>query len=55
LLILRQTPNIFEKNVKMFFCRFSDPLYVKLSKVDVMVAVADSANVDLIISEFHEY
>jgi vesicle coat complex subunit len=55
LLILEQIPNVFEKNVKMFFCRFSDPLYVKLAKVDVMVAVADSTNVDQIISELHTY
>jgi vesicle coat complex subunit len=55
LLILQQIPNVFEKNVKMFFCRFSDPIYVKLSKIDVMIAVADSSNVDQIISELHEY
>lgn len=53
--ILQQIPNVFEKNVKMFFCRFSDPIYVKLTKIDVMVAVADSTNVDLIVSELHEY
>jgi len=53
--ILQQIPNIFEKNVKMFFCRFSDPIYVKLTKIDVLVAVADSTNVDLIVSELHEY
>lgn len=55
LLILQQIPNVFEKNVKMFFCRFSDPIYVKLTKIDVMVAVADASNVDLIVSELHQY
>lgn len=35
--ILQQIPNVFEKNVKMFFCRFSDPIYVKLAKIDVMI------------------
>ena len=39
----------------MFFCRFSDPIYVKLSKLDVMVAVADMSNIDMIITELHEY
>ena len=53
--ILEQIPNVFEKNVKMFFCRFSDPIYVKLKKVDVLVSVADTSNSDLIISELHEY
>mmetsp|Transcript_34134 Transcript_34134/g.33702 ORF Transcript_34134/g.33702 Transcript_34134/m.33702 type:complete len:674 (-) Transcript_34134:304-2325(-) len=55
LLILQQIPNVFEKNVKMFFCRFSDPIYVKLAKLDVMVGVADNTNVDIIITELHEY
>jgi len=53
--ILQQIPNVFEKNVKMFFCRFSDPIYVKLAKIDVMICVADTTNVDIIISELHEY
>lgn len=54
-IILQQIPNVFEKNVKMFFCRFSDPIYVKLSKIDAMVYVADYTNVDIIISELHTY
>lgn len=54
-IILEQIPNIFEKNVKMFFCRFSDPIYVKLAKIDSMIKVADTINVDLIISELHTY
>lgn len=53
--ILEQIPNVFEKNVKMFFCRFSDPIYVKLTKVDVLVSVADSTNIDIIVAELHEY
>lgn len=54
-IILQQIPNVFEKNVKMFFCRFNDPIYVKLAKIDVMINVADITNVDLIISELHTY
>lgn len=54
-LILQQIPNVFEKNVKMFFCRFSDPIYVRLAKIDSMINVADTTNVDMIISELHTY
>ena len=39
----------------MFFCRFNDPIYVKLAKIDVLVSVADTSNVDIILAEFHEY
>lgn len=55
LMMLAKIPNIFEKNVKMFFVRFSDPSYVRSLKVDVLVSVADAGNVDLIISELREY
>ena len=55
LLILQKTPNIFDKNIKMFFVRHNEPIYVKLKKIDVLVMVSDSSNVDLIISELKEY
>lgn len=55
LIILQKTPNIFEKNVKMFFVRHNEPIYVKLKKIDVLAMIADSGNVDLIISELKEY
>jgi AP-1 complex subunit beta-1 len=39
----------------VFFCRFNDPIYVKLEKVDVLVKVADNNNVDSILAELKEY
>lgn len=53
--ILQKHPQIFDKNIKVFFVRFNDPLYVKMEKIDVLVKVADNANIDLIMSELKEY
>ena len=39
-------PNIFEKEVRVFFCNFQDPLYVKVAKLELMVRLADLKNVD---------
>ena len=53
--ILQKHPNIFDKNIKVFFVRYTDPLYVKMEKLDVLVKVADNGNIDLIMSELKEY
>ena len=52
--ILQKYPSIFDKNIKVFV-RYNDPPYVKMEKLDILVKVADNANIDLIISELKEY
>lgn len=39
----------------MFFCKYNDPVYVKLEKIDILVKVADDKNVDTILAELKEY
>jgi AP-1 complex subunit beta-1 len=53
--ILQRQPNIFEQNVRVFFCKFNDPVYVKLEKIDILVKVADDKNADVILNELKEY
>lgn len=38
-----------------FFVKFEDPIYIKLEKIDVMLALATKANADVILSELIEY
>jgi AP-1 complex subunit beta-1 len=52
---LQRQPNIFEQNVRVFFCKFNDPVYVKLEKIDILVKVADDKNADVILNELKEY
>jgi AP-1 complex subunit beta-1 len=41
--------------VKNFFCKFNDPVYVKLEKIDVLVKVADGNNAEIVLNELKEY
>lgn len=39
----------------MFYCKFNDPVYVKLEKIDILVKVADKGNCEMILQELKEY
>jgi vesicle coat complex subunit len=41
--------------VRVFFCKFNDPVYVKLEKIDILVKVSDDKNADVILNELKEY
>jgi vesicle coat complex subunit len=41
--------------VRVFFCGFQDPLYVKLEKLEVMIRLADLKNVDSLLNELKDY
>ena len=53
--ILQKQPTIFENNIKVFYCKFNDPVYVKLEKIEILVKVADKGNSDQILQELKEY
>lgn len=54
-LILQKRPNLIDRDVKIFFCNYNDPLYVKLGKLEVIVKLADYKNVEQILQELKEY
>lgn len=39
----------------MFFCKYNDPPYVKLQKLEILVRIANDMNVDQLLSELKEY
>lgn len=41
--------------MRVFFCKYNDPVYVKLEKIDILVKVADKKNVESILNELKEY
>ena len=53
--VLQKQPTIFESNVKVFFCKFNDPIYVKLEKIDILVKVAEDKNAEVVLNELHDY
>jgi vesicle coat complex subunit len=44
-LLVQRVPVLFATNHKSFYCRFSDPPYIKKLKLEMLTAVADSNNV----------
>ncbi|CAJ1351396.1 unnamed protein product, partial [Effrenium voratum] len=54
-LIVQKQPSILQTDVRMFVCKYNDPLYVKLEKIVVMVQLASERNIDQVLSEFREY
>lgn len=45
-IISQKRPGILKGDIKVFFCKYNDPTYVKLEKVDVMVMLCSDKNVD---------
>ncbi len=40
---------------QVFFCKYNDPIYVKLEKLDIMIALANERNIDQVLLELKEY
>ncbi|THU93387.1 Adaptor protein complex beta subunit [Dendrothele bispora CBS 962.96] len=54
-LLLQKRPDILQNEMRVFFCKYNDPLYVKVEKLDIMVRLAGDNNVDALLSELKEY
>mmetsp|Transcript_10370 Transcript_10370/g.32398 ORF Transcript_10370/g.32398 Transcript_10370/m.32398 type:complete len:901 (-) Transcript_10370:285-2987(-) len=54
-LIIQKRPGILASDVKMFFCKYNDPVYVKLEKVDIMVMLVSEKNFEQVLLELKEY
>lgn len=47
--------NILANEVKVFFCKYNDPIYVKMEKLEIMIKLASDKNIDQVLLEFKEY
>jgi vesicle coat complex subunit len=54
-LILQSRRDILAQGVRVFFCKFNDPLYVKLEKLKVITELVDEDNFEQVLSELSEY
>jgi AP-1 complex subunit beta-1 len=54
-LIIQKRNNILDKEIKVFFCKFNDPIYVKLEKLEIMMKLVDNKNIDIVLAELKEY
>ena len=54
-LLLQKRNDVLSNEMRVFFCKYNDPLYVKVEKLDIMVRLAGDSNVDALLSELKEY
>jgi vesicle coat complex subunit len=54
-LLLQAKPDILSKEMRVFFCKYNDPPYVKLQKLEIMVRIANEKNYEQLLSELKEY
>ena len=54
-LLLQKRSDILSNEMRVFFCKYNDPLYVKVEKLDIMVRLANENNVNALLSELREY
>lgn len=41
--------------MRVFFCKYNDPPYVKLEKLDIMIRIANEKNIEQLLMELKEY
>eukprot|EP00249_Psilotum_nudum_P015475 c25346_g1_i2 orf=354-3071(+) len=54
-LIVQRRPSILAHEIKVFFCKYNDPIYVKMEKLEIMIKLASDRNIDQVLLEFKEY
>lgn len=51
-LIVQKRPDILKNEMKVFFVKYNDPIYVKLEKLDIMIRLANQSNIAQV-CDFH--
>ena len=54
LLIVQRRPAVLKNDVKVFFCKYNDPIYVKLAKLEIMYRLAREENAREVLAELQE-
>eukprot|EP00800_Vazella_pourtalesii_P017913 TRINITY_DN564_c0_g5_i1.p1 TRINITY_DN564_c0_g5~~TRINITY_DN564_c0_g5_i1.p1 ORF type:complete len:971 (+),score=248.37 TRINITY_DN564_c0_g5_i1:34-2913(+) len=54
-LIVQRKPEIMKQEIKVFFVKYNDPIYVKLEKLDIMIRLTSVENIVQVLSELKEY
>lgn len=55
LLILQRRPEVLRNDIRVFFCKYNDPIYVKVTKLELIFMLADEDNIKEVLTELREY
>lgn len=53
-LILQRRSDVLSNEMRVFFCKYNDPPYVKMEKLEIMIRLCNERNVDQLLSELKE-
>lgn len=54
-LFVQKYPRALSKEIRVFFCKYNDPSYVKMEKLDIIVTICRPQNAQLVLDELNEY
>lgn len=55
LLILQRRPEVLRNDIRVFFCKYNDPIYVKVTKLELIFMLANESNIREVLTELREY
>ncbi|KAK5093834.1 hypothetical protein LTR70_006085 [Exophiala xenobiotica] len=55
ILILQQRPEVLQNDIRVFFCKYNDPIYVKVTKLELIFMLANEKNITVVLNELQEY
>ena len=54
-LVIQKVPNLLSKNIQVFFCKYNDPIYVKMEKLELLISLATPKYMEKILNELKEW
>lgn len=54
-LIIQKRSNILQYEIRVFFCQYNDPLYVKLEKLEILIMLCSERNIEQVLMELKDY
>ncbi|EEP76755.1 conserved hypothetical protein [Uncinocarpus reesii 1704] len=55
ILILQKQPEVLRNDIRVFFCKYNDPIYVKVTKLELIFMLATKDNISVVLTELREY
>jgi len=54
-LFIQKYPSTLTKEIRLFFCKYNDPSYIKIEKLSIIVQLCVPSNVGIVLDEIQEY
>ncbi|OJJ46660.1 hypothetical protein ASPZODRAFT_132757 [Penicilliopsis zonata CBS 506.65] len=55
ILILQKRPDVLRNDIRVFFCNYNDPIYVKVTKLELIFMLTTKENISVVLAELREY